>query len=86
LATGAAGGDALSKSDVLKLAKELAGPRYQQDPVTEIPSQAFAGDLRSTSALCLGDFHGSIGNHTSKWNQPELGVSPNARAAPPLCC
>lgn len=33
---------------------------------TTMPGQAFVGDLRSTSALCVGD---GIFDHTDKWLQ-----------------
>ncbi|PSC68241.1 NADH dehydrogenase [ubiquinone] iron-sulfur mitochondrial [Micractinium conductrix] len=38
----------------------------KDDITTTLPGQAFVGDLRSTSALCVGD---GITTHTAKWLQ-----------------
>eukprot|EP00879_Flechtneria_rotunda_P003285 GHRR01003510.1.p1 GENE.GHRR01003510.1~~GHRR01003510.1.p1 ORF type:complete len:181 (+),score=70.33 GHRR01003510.1:193-735(+) len=38
-------------------------------PTVTAPGQAFVGDLRSTSGLCMGD---DIHNHTEKWLQGGL--------------
>lgn len=44
-------------------AKSLA-IEQKEGPVTTLPGQAFVGDLRSTSGLCMGD---DLITHTSKW-------------------
>lgn len=72
LACRAFASNAVAKSDKLQLAREVATTRFQEDPITELPGQAFVGDLRSTSALSIGD---GISNHTAKWFQPGLAVS-----------
>ena len=49
-------------------------------PVTKFPGQAFVGDLRSTSALGVGD---GLTTHTSKWLQARpRAAAPHARAPP----
>ncbi|KAL4430965.1 hypothetical protein ABPG75_006221 [Micractinium tetrahymenae] len=53
----------VSKAGAPPPAAELAA----KDGITvTTPGQAFVGDLRSTSALCVGD---GIDNHTAKWLQ-----------------
>lgn len=42
--------------------------RSEDGITTTVPGQAFVGDLRSTSALAVGD---GIFNHTKKWLQGE---------------
>lgn len=64
--------EALTKADILEKAKEVATTARQDVPTVVLPGQAFVGDYRSTSALCVGD---GITNHTAKWMQKELGVS-----------
>jgi NADH dehydrogenase (ubiquinone) Fe-S protein 6 len=60
----------LSRADIVEKAKEVATTFSQDEPTAVLPGQAFLGDLRSTSALCLGD---GIKNHSAKWLQKELG-------------
>ena len=68
--------NALSRSDLLEKAKEVATTLKQDIPTIVLePGQGFFGDTRSTSALCVGD---DISNHTAKWLQKELGVR--------ICC
>ena len=61
--------------------------RGADDPTaTSLPGQVRVGELRSSSALCVGD---GIAGHTPKWWQPELGgtqASPLefCQAAPPI--
>ena len=43
----------------------------KDDITTTLPGQAFVGDLRSTSALCVGD---GITTHTAKWLQVGCGL------------
>ena len=62
----------LSRRDLVEKAKEVATTLKQDNPETVLPGQAFVGDLRATSALCVGD---GISNHSAKWLQKELGVS-----------
>jgi NADH dehydrogenase (ubiquinone) Fe-S protein 6 len=69
-ALAAPAGDAVVNADNVKLARELATTKHQADPTVALPGQAFVGDLRSVSGLCVGD---GLGNHTSKWAQLELG-------------
>jgi NADH dehydrogenase (ubiquinone) Fe-S protein 6 len=61
---------ALSRADLVEKAKEVATTLRQDEPTTVLPGQAFVGDLRATSALCVGD---GITNHSAKWLQKELG-------------
>jgi len=58
-------------ADTMKKISEVAHGTTQEEPVVTVPGQAFLGDYRSTSALCVGD---NLSNHTAKWWQPELGV------------
>jgi len=60
----------LSRADIVEKAKEVATTLSQDDPTAVLPGQAFLGDLRSTSALSIGD---GIKNHSAKWLQKELG-------------
>jgi NADH dehydrogenase (ubiquinone) Fe-S protein 6 len=61
---------ALSRADFVEKAKEVASPDFApNEPTTVFDAQAFLGDLRSTSALSVGD---GIKNHTAKWLQKEL--------------
>lgn len=62
--------DSIATADVVAKAREVATTLHQDDPVTVLPGQAFLGDLRSTSALSVGE---GIANHTAKWLQKELG-------------
>lgn len=67
----------LSRADLVEKAKEVATTLKQDNPETVLPGQAFVGDLRATSALCVGD---GISNHSAKWLQKELGVSKQANS------
>ena len=58
-------------ADTMKKITDVAHATTQEEPVVTVPGQAFLGDYRSTSALCIGD---NLSNHTAKWWQPELGV------------
>jgi hypothetical protein len=58
-------------ADTAKKISEVAHATTQEEPVVTVPGQAFLGDYRSTSALCVGD---NLSNHTAKWWQPEIGV------------
>lgn len=69
-ASGAGSLEKVARTDILEKAKETATTLKQENPVTVLPGQAFVGDLRSTSALSVGD---GIKNHTAKWLQRELG-------------
>jgi NADH dehydrogenase (ubiquinone) Fe-S protein 6 len=60
----------LSRADIVEKAKEVATTLSQDEPTAVLPGQAFPGDLRSTSALSIGD---GIKNHSAKWLQKELG-------------
>jgi NADH dehydrogenase (ubiquinone) Fe-S protein 6 len=62
---------AISRTDLVEKAKEVSAPDFAPElPSIQIAAQGFQGDLRSTSALSLGD---GIKNHTTKWLQKELG-------------
>lgn len=57
----------LSRSLATKASSsEAATLRDENLPSTKLPGQAFVGDLRSTSALSVGD---GITTHTAKWLQ-----------------
>lgn len=65
-ARGLAAAAGASSSDALA----SVGPLSQDGITTTVHGQAFVGDLRSTSALEVGD---NVFNHTQKWLQVRVG-------------
>ena len=65
-AAGARAAGTAVTSKAVAAAPSTAVASSEDGITTTTPGQAFVGDLRSTSALCVGD---GIFDHTSKWLQ-----------------
>ena len=67
---GAARGAAAKAGPGSSAVATASSPASPDGITTTVPGQAFVGDLRSTSALCLAD---GINTHTQKWLQVRCG-------------